>query len=448
MVSLETREELGNHPKSIVKSLLRSARSLAAAALVSVAVAGCVVIDSQEVVLPVRDACNSSLGSYALPKTLIRIVIKGDSANPRVANTALTDIQEISAHDRVHCLDYLASSFAHDKVKVWRGDSATAIDGLRTTTSSTQLLSFVSSSTIDYTSVIVRNIIRAIFIVLSRRPDFEPVQLRALKNADNLTTLGDYTFDPFDLEALLRVNADLRPLGYCVILETSAADETARRGPAFCGDPEYFRRERAPIFKAYVRYVEAEDAPARIPGILYRPRLPYRLYVYAIDRPSTKKQWRLLRTVQVKLENISPVISIGVSRAVFANRRTALLFDRGALVSFCVSKGSEVEGAVEIPLEVVRSIVALPTQIVMVRIDEATKGAELLRAERDLINVQQQYIDFLADPKKKFEGNQKFKALEADALKLSSSTYFNPAAELADFTKVCLQPRTASANEP
>src|SRR5262249_51443168 len=82
--------------------------------------------------------------------------------------------------------------------------------------------------------------------------------------------------------------------------------------------------------------------------------------------------------------------------------RTALVFDRGTLVAMCVAKTSELLAASQIPLEVVRSIVALPTQIAMVRIDETTKDKELYDAETKLIRLQRQYLAYLADPTKTF----------------------------------------------
>ena len=53
----------------------------------------------------------------------------------------------------------------------------------------------------------------------------------------------------------------------------------------------------------------------------------------------------------------------------------------------------------DIPLEVVRSIVALPTAILQVRIDEVTRSNDLIAAEKNLIATQRQYIAFLLDPK-------------------------------------------------
>ncbi|MGP0092753.1 MAG: hypothetical protein ACLPKB_22855 [Xanthobacteraceae bacterium] len=91
----------------------------------------------------------------------------------------------------------------------------------------------------------------------------------------------------------------------------------------------------------------------------------------------------------MKLENLSPVVSVGLSRAIFAGRRAALIFNQGVLTTACVSKSSEVEGFVTIPLEISRSVVALPSQIMQVRINQVSKSNDLVSAEQALLKVQQ-----------------------------------------------------------
>jgi hypothetical protein len=183
-----------------------------------------------------------------------------------------------------------------------------------------------------------------------------------------------------------------------VLLEIGESDTVAREGTRFCGDHGYLRQRRASFDEAYANYERAIDLPTSVPGILYRPRQSYRAYIYVKDDPKGPDPWRLVQTVQLRLENISPVVSLGVERAIFSARRTAFLFDRGTLVGWCVSKKSELLAAMEIPLEVVRSIVALPTAILQVRIDEVTRSNDLAAAERDLISIQRQYISFLLNP--------------------------------------------------
>jgi hypothetical protein len=63
----------------------------------------------------------------------------------------------------------------------------------------------------------------------------------------------------------------------------------------------------------------------------------------------------------------------------------------------CLVKSSELQGAVAIPYEIVRSIIALPTAVFEVKIGNIGDNIELLNAERQVIAAQQEYLDFLAE---------------------------------------------------
>lgn len=117
-------------------------------------------------------------------------------------------------------------------------------------------------------------------------------------------------------------------------------------------------------------------------------------------RTTTRKgrgRWRLFRQDRVAFENIAPIVSIGLNRSIFASRRVALKFNKGALEAMCLVKTSELEGAVAVPYEIAKSIVALPTQIFEIKIGNISDNIELLQAERKVVLAQQEYLDFLSD---------------------------------------------------
>jgi hypothetical protein len=91
-------------------------------------------------------------------------------------------------------------------------------------------------------------------------------------------------------------------------------------------------------------------------------------------------------------------------------------FDEGALIGMCTVKTSELLGAVQIPYEVVKSIVALPTEIFEFKIGNTSDNIELVQAESALLNAQRQYLDFLDDNTKTLERPN----TSAEPLKLSS----------------------------
>jgi hypothetical protein len=394
------------------------------------------------------------LGSYALPKTLLRVEVKGTDLDPAKAQTIMTALEEVTVadDDRIYCLDHLSSPTAKDDINIVRGAPVIAPPYGRNNQTSTNLLSFISSNSIDYTADIIRKLIRAAFIAISGKPDFTPIARSLKADTPDLKLLANITFDPFSTFDVVRANSQLRSLGYCVLLEIGDVDTVAVEGQRFCSNHRYLEERRARFAEAYANYQRASDLPSSTPGILYRPRIPFRVFVYAKDDPKGSTAWKLVQTAQLKLENISPVVSIGVNRAIFSARRTAFLFDRGVLVGWCVSKRSELLSAVEIPLEVVRSIVALPTQVLQVRIDEVTKSNELLRAQTDLIKLQRQYISYILDPKADKPTSTQ-KASTNPALPTPPAAVFDPAfvgdgareAPATGFDQVCADPTSAQA---
>jgi hypothetical protein len=117
------------------------------------------------------------------------------------------------------------------------------------------------------------------------------------------------------------------------------------------------------------------------------------------QRSGSRGPWRLSRRVDADLENLSPVISVGISRAIFARRNAALVFTDGVLKTVCIAKTSEIENFVAIPFEISRSLVALPSQIVQVKINRIAKETELAQVENNFIMTQAALLNTLAGQK-------------------------------------------------
>jgi hypothetical protein len=62
-------------------------------------------------------------------------------------------------------------------------------------------------------------------------------------------------------------------------------------------------------------------APRGVRGIYYRPRAAYSMSIYVKDDPGGGQKWRLGKVQPMRMENISPVIALGVDRALFAARQ-------------------------------------------------------------------------------------------------------------------------------
>jgi hypothetical protein len=134
--------------------------------------------------------------------------------------------------------------------------------------------------------------------------------------------------------------------------------------------------------------------PKVVEGVYYRPLATYMLSIFVKDDPGGPDAWRLAKTQAIQLENVSPVIALGVDRALFAERRTTLVFDDGVLIQTCISKNSEIEGAIQIPLDVVYGLVALPSQIMQVQIETANLNTKVIEAENAVIQAQKDLINY------------------------------------------------------
>jgi hypothetical protein len=68
------------------------------------------------------------------------------------------------------------------------------------------------------------------------------------------------------------------------------------------------------------------------------------------------------------------------------------VFQEGTLKTACVAKTSELEGFVQVPLQIAKSIVALPASLVAVQIGNVQSQTQLVQAEQQLYLIQRAYL--------------------------------------------------------
>ena len=366
-------------------------------AIAAISLGACTaVVNSTDQISLLDGACHSRLGSYSLPKTNLKLTVnqifEGDSTE---GYYVLEDVQFIRRADPrfTYCLDYLASPTSDDIIQVKRSKAQSAPTPGQSAQSNviyTPFLQLVTSKAVDETAIIIRKLVRAIFIGLSQNANFNPARA---KDASRTVLAADLEFDPFDPFDVALTNSRLKQLGFCVVLQDYSFDTRAVRPSRYCDNPGQVARAHPSIAAELVAH-QPYVAPAEVRGIHYRPRAPYQLSIYVKDDPTAPEPWRLAKLVSVELENVSPVISLGVDRAIFAARRTALVFDDGTLQQVCIAKGSEMEGFIQIPVDVVNSIVALPSQMLKVQIESANLNQSVITQEQHVVALQQQYIDY------------------------------------------------------
>lgn len=363
----------------------------------ALALGGCAIADSTIVDLgipyaPGNVVCNSSLGSYALPRSYIRVVVgKTKDGPPDIivpANLGDTqfNFQVVRRADPTLtiCLDYLASIFANDEITVIKQKVGT--DDGTDPKISRQFLQTVIFNAADRSVQIARNLIQAAFVGASGNPNFGPERSFIKDNVPN-QILADLEFDPFDTHASAEANGRLAPLGICLVLEGFTFDRGSMTIDQYCNAPSRVRGHLPRVAELYA-IKSREPVPPNTAGILYRPRQPYMISVYRKVDPRGRGPWALSHRVETELENLSPVISVGLTRAAFARRNAILKFDDGTLLTACIAKSSEIENFVAIPFEVARALVALPSQIIQVKINTTMQQNELARMQEVFIRTQ------------------------------------------------------------
>jgi hypothetical protein len=378
-----------------------------ASMLFALALGGCTMADSTIVdrhvqYPPGSVVCSSTLGSYALPKSFIHVVI-GRTGNtpPDLVTTQDTlpdgkfnfDIVRRADPALTVCLDYLASIFSHDEISVTKQSIDLKVDDGTSATTSRQFLRSVIVNASDKSVQIARNLMQAAFVSLSGNPDFGVGTRKVLLPTDKAAILADLEFDPFDARDSAEANARLSGLGFCLVLEGFTYDRGSMSIDQYCNSP-YRVRDHIPRIAELYAVKSREPIAPNTSGVLYRPRQTYMISVY--QRNGGRGPWHLSRRVDVNLENLSPVISVGISRAIFARRNAALMFEDGVLNTVCIAKTSEIENFVAIPFEISRSLVALPSQIVKVKINRIAKEEELARVENLYIQTQAALLKTLA----------------------------------------------------
>ena len=336
--------------------------------------------------------------------------------NPDQAFHVLQSIGTERVPDNQHtfCLDHLRSALASDEIRVFKnrltveeGSPTGEIDFPITAAQkrvvkkisqdSTPFLQLVASKAVDHTAGIIRRFIRTAFILLTNKATFAPARSAVGIASGTDIVVADFQVDPFDYQEMARVNEAVRKFGFCFVLEDYTFDRSRSGGTMadkYCRAPREVVREKPPPAAEAIGNLHYL-VPKPVDGVFFRPRASYRLSIYTKDDPDGRGVWRLGRIVNLSMENIMPIVSVGVGRAVFATRRTGLVFDDGTLTNVCISKGSEIEGAIQIPLEVIYGIIALPSEMILATINDATTTRDLLVAQRRLVDAQNLYIKYL-----------------------------------------------------
>lgn len=347
----------------------RHALCLAATALLGLA--GCSsMIDSVPVgaIAPAEGpartiGCTSALGSYNLPKSMLRLTLDGAPRGYQVTTIGTVPV----ADRRTFCLAYLGSITSEDQLIVKKTDNG--------------LLERIATKADDKSAVIAQILINS-------------VRLGAVggRGGTRGATAGrnpppEMVFDPFDTAEFAVRHAQLRNFGLCVVVEGVHVPEGGQEAAQFCASgrpaglmPSVELALTAPI---------AAGADTR--GILYRPNMSYMVSVLRKADPGSREAWSLQARESVEMPNGSPVLSVGIDRSLFSKRESILDFDYGVLTNVSVKKDAELLALANITLSAAQAGVSVISQIFALRIDIANGTKTLIQENAALIQAQDAY---------------------------------------------------------
>ena len=137
------------------------------------------------------------------------------------------------------------------------------------------------------------------------------------------------------------------------------------------------------------------------PGIYYRLPIPYRFNLKPAGRFRTSNgadagEWEFLeggmeRTILLPNEAIC--LYVPVNRASFVDSYTSLAFERGMLTEVKTDKPSELVGFFKIPVDVASAILAIPAELLTVRINRVNQQKDAATAIQANANAQKAAIE-------------------------------------------------------
>ena len=109
-------------------------------------------------------------------------------------------------------------------------------------------------------------------------------------------------------------------------------------------------------------------------GFFYRPALPYVVQISTKDGSAIRKT--------VFLPNEAPIVSYSPKRSAMVERVTSISLENGILKEVYVSKPSAIAAATKVPLSILQSVAALPTDLIQLKVNYNSAAKNLADSER------------------------------------------------------------------
>jgi hypothetical protein len=278
---------------------------------------------------------------------------ESDPATPGNFNRLpLPQMEATKKISKVNAIKFLGTSYSADPdlqfVLNYRA-AATAEDDVKVTVGADGLLSKITVTSEDKTGAILLKLVEI---------GKEAAKIGTIFAEGGETVVYDATFDPFDDKMRHRVINDLERFGCSYQLVRKSGSASIGKNIAVADEPQ-----------------------SRASGVAFRPVFAYDLILRQNDRD--------ISIQTVLLPNEAQVMTIPITRAAFVKKITTVGFNQGLLAQLEINKPSEALGFVEIPLAIAKAIVALPGELIKLKIDTTKGKTDLLTQQKQQIEAEQ-----------------------------------------------------------
>ena len=118
-------------------------------------------------------------------------------------------------------------------------------------------------------------------------------------------------------------------------------------------------------------------------GIYYRRELPYLLSIYRLNGSDEK----LAKAILLAMPNFSPREFLALEGGAFTKREYTNIFDNGILISHTANKPSEFLAVAKIPVDVMRAIFSIPTELITLKVNYTNAGKDLAEAQKAILEA-------------------------------------------------------------
>lgn len=148
----------------------------------------------------------------------------------------------------------------------------------------------------------------------------------------------------------------------------------------------------ATLFQLDVRAPTVASTPAAhrklMNGLVYRRQIPFTVNLLK-KISNTNLTSYSLKSTNVMLPNGAPISILPLDAGMFVATEYKTEFKNGMMTKLDATRPSETAGFVAIPLNIVQRLLALPTELLQLKINYNSKDSELLASEKKVIEAQQ-----------------------------------------------------------